>query len=619
MNVRTTGYGATEIEVDCTCWLDSCRKHHFWPMSASKKTVLGCGFTPAEDISVRVTRSILWVAVTVTALALQPKVVQAQAANTLPPDRHKQVDAIFAPWSGKTTPGCAVGISSNGVLDYTRGYGMSNLEYDIPITSDSVFYVASISKQFTAFSIGLLAQEGKLSLDDDIHIYLPEIPDYGKTITIAHLIHHTNGLREQGQLLNLAGWRSDDLYTEADMLWALTRQRGTNFDPGTEVVYGNAAYTLLAVIVRRVSGKSLRAFADERIFEPLGMVDTHFHDDHTEIVPRRASAYRTREGGGWRISVPNIDYYGSTGVFSTVGDLLKWEQNLIDARVGGQALIASLQISGKLNDGTATGYGGGLRLDGYRGLRMVSHDGVDGGYRTEALLFPDQRLAVVAFCNGGTIAPADLTRKVADVYLRDRMTAQALPPAVTMPEAEQSALAGVYWSPLTDEVVRLEWKEGALRQVGTPAAFVPIGGGAFRPGELPQEWLFVPPAAGAPADAQPELRIRDFWPTQRVFTRVTASMPTAPALTAFAGQYRSDETDMTYTVRIADGKLMLYWPRQYDIALEAVGGDRFVSSRGTVTFTRAASGGIDGLTISNRRLRRLRAERLVSIEAPRLQ
>ncbi|PPU65820.1 serine hydrolase domain-containing protein [Xanthomonas pisi] len=565
------------------------------------------------------TVSVLLAASIAMTCATQPTL--AQAADTSPADRHAQVDAIFAPWSGNTTPGCAVGISRDGTLEYARGYGMSNLEYDTPITPKSIFYAASISKQFTAFSIGLLAQDGKLSLDDDIRRYVPEIPDYGNTITIAHLVHHTNGLREQGQLLNLAGWRGNDLYNQADMLWALTRQRGTNFDPGTEVVYGNSAYTLLAVIVQRVSGKSLRSFADERIFKPLGMADTHYHDDHTEIVQRRAAAYGSREGGGWRISVPNIDYYGSTGLFTTVGDLLKWEQNLVDARLGGQALASWMRTSGKLNDGTRTQYGAGLRLAGYRGLRMVSHDGADGGYRTEATLFPDQQLAIVALCNGSTIAPTELTRKVADVYLRDRMTEAALlpevkMPEVKMPEAEQSALAGVYWSPLTDEVVRMEWKDGALRQVGIPTALVPIGGGTFRPAGLPHAWRFIPPGAGAPLDAQPELRIKDFWPTERVFARVVAPMPTATAMASFAGQYRSDETDMTYTVRIADGKLMLSWPRQYDIALDSVGGDRFVGARGTVTFTRKASGMVDGLTISNRRLRRLRAERLTARDEP---
>ncbi|RKH74181.1 serine hydrolase domain-containing protein [Corallococcus aberystwythensis] len=534
----------------------------------------------------------------------------ALAADTLPKDRHQQVDALFAPWSGKTTPGCAVGITHEGTLDYARGYGMADLEHDVPITPQSIFLIASISKQFTAFSIGLLAQESKLSLDDDIRKHLPELPAYAKTITVAHLMHHTNGLREQGQLLNLAGWRGDDVYTEADILWALSRQRGVNFEPGSEIVYGNAAYTLLSIIVRRVSGKPLRAFADERIFKPLGMADTHFRDDHTEVIPRRAWGYGPREGGGWRLGVPNTDHYGSSNLFTTVGDLLKWEQNLLNGRAGGQALVTSLQTSGRLNDGTVTGYGGGLHLTGYRGLRMVSHDGMEGGYRTEALLFPDHRLSIVTLCNGGNIDPGELTRKVAEVYLGAHMK-NVMPPAVKLADAQLATLAGNYWSPQTDEVVRLELKDGALRQVGVPTAFVPIGNGAFRPGESMHVWRFTAPTARASR----ELSIQDSWPTTRNFIRLTAPVPSA--LATFAGQYRSDELDTTYAVRVADGKLALRWPRRDEVVLDAVGGDRFVGSLGAVTFTRAASGGIDGLTISNRRLRRLRAERLGVAQAQR--
>jgi CubicO group peptidase (beta-lactamase class C family) len=530
------------------------------------------------------------------------------AACASQPNRHERVDAIFQPWAGRATPGCAVAISRNGFAEYSRGYGMANLEHDVPITPLSIFPAASLAKQFIAFSVGLLAEDGKLSLGDDIRKYLPEIPDYGRTITIAHLIRHTSGLREQGQLLNLAGWRGADLFTEEDILRVLSRQRRLNFEPGAEIVYTNAAYTLLGVIVRRVSGQSLRAFAEDRIFEPLGMADTHFGDDHTEIVPRRASAYSPRAGGGWSENVP---FGTSIGLFTTAGDLLKWERNLVDARVGGRALVAWMQTSGRLSDGTETGYGGGLMLGEYRGLRTVWHDGFDGGYRAEAVLFPDHGLAIVALCNAATVEPTDRARRVADLYLGDRMRSPALAPAVPVTDAAQAAWAGVYWSPSTDEVVRIEWKDGALRQTGSPAPFVPIGDGVFRPGELPHEWRFIP-------GAEPELHIRDAWRTRRVFRRVRAPLPDAAALGAFAGRYHSEETEMTYTVLVSDGRLRLTWPRQYDIALEAIGGDRFVGSRGTVTFTRTASGDVSGLTISNRRLRRLAADRVRSeTAAPR--
>lgn len=556
----------------------------------------------------RTNRSFLLAAAIAAALVFQAGVGHAQDAKNA--DRHGQVDTIFAPWKNATTPGCAVGISRDGQLDYAQGYGMSNLEYDVPITSESVFHVASISKQFTAFSIGLLAQEGKLSLRDDVRKYVPELPDFGKTITIDHLIHHTNGLREQGQLLNMAGWRNDDLYTEGDVLWALSRQRQLNFDPGSEVVYGNAAYTLLAVIVQRVSGQSLRDFADARIFKPLGMTHTRFLDDYAQIVPKRASAYSPRSGGGWVTNMPHITHYGSTSLNTTVGDLLKWEQNLLDAQVGGKPLMAMLQTPGRLNDGTGIGYGGGLRIGEYRGLRLISHDGADNGFRSDALLFPDQRVAVVALCNGATIVPAELTRKVAAVYLGDRMK-DTTPPPIALAPAALAPLAGNYWSAQTDEVVRLEIKDGALRQVGSSTALLPIGKGTFRPDDATQtthEWRFAPGKANAPQ----QLSIRDFWPTTRAFVRIDQPMPAE--LNTFAGAYRSTEVDATYTVRIKDGRLALRWPRRDAVMLDAVGGDRFVGSVGTVTFTRAADGKIDGLTISNRRLRRLRADRLADTE-----
>lgn len=558
-----------------------------------------------------VNRSVFLVTIIAAAWATQPFVVRAQSASASPADRHKQVDAIFASWNGTHTPGCAVGISRDGVLDYARGYGMSNLEYDVAITPDSIFQVGSISKQFTAFSIALLAQDGKLSLDDDIRKYLPEMPDFGKTITIAHLIHHSSGLREQGQLLYLAGWRSDDMMTEADMLAVAAKQRGLNFAPGTETLYNNLGYTLLAVIVKRVSGKPLTVFARERIFQPLGMTDTHFQDDHTEIVRRRTAGYQAHQDGGWRISIPASDYYGPTGLFTTVGDLLKWQDNFIHARVGGQALVASMQTSAISDAGVASGYGSGVFVRSQRGLRTVGHDGVHAGYRADAVSFPDQRLAIVTLCNGATIAPPELTQKIAAVYLGDRMTPVA--PAVKVPEPELSTLAGVYWSSLTDEVVRVEVKDGSLRPTGASTPLEPLGNGLFRLGETAR-WRFD--ASADDVLKAPELRIWDVWPTPRIFTRVNELVPSASALASFAGRYRIDEVDMTYTVLMADGKLTMRWPRQTDLVLESVGGDRFVSGAWTVTFTRSASGAVDGLTLTARRLRRMRAERLTTAETP---
>src|SRR5690349_21458026 len=299
----------------------------------------------------------------------------ASSADTLT----RTVDHIFDAWRSTDMPGCALGVSRGGRVVYEHGYGMANLETGTPITPASIFHVASVSKQFTAMAIMLLARDGKLSVDDDIRKYLPEIPDYGTRITIRHLLTHTSGLRDQWELLALARGRfEEDRITEADVMDIVPRQTALNFTPGSEYVYSNTGFTLLGVIVKRVSGKSLRDFADERIFKPLGMASTHFQDDYTMLVRGRTSAYAPR-AAGWRVSIPNYDTYGATSLFTTVGDLLKWEANLDNPTVGDRALIARMETPTPLTGGDTSNYGFGLSIDRYRGARVVGHGGADAG------------------------------------------------------------------------------------------------------------------------------------------------------------------------------------------------------------------------------------------------
>ena len=498
-----------------------------------------------------------------------------------------------------------VTVHERGQTIYTRTFGMADLAHGVPLSADSVFDVASVSKQFTAFAIVLLAGDGKLSLDDDVRRYVPELPAFDRTITLRHLMHHTSGLRENGYLLNLAGWRSDDIYTEADKLSVLTREPRPNFAAGDEVLYGNSAYDVLREVVRRASGMSLRAFAAQRIFTPLGMHDTHFGDDHLELVTRRAQGYGARDGGGWSVRPVNSDAYGPGGLLTTAPDLVKWQRNLMDGRVGGAEAIATVRTSGRLNDGTPTTYGGGLRLAGYRGLPTVGHDGLTGGFRTDVLLFPEQDLGIVVLCNTSNAPAEELSLRIADVYLGDRMTTPAWLPAVAMPADAQSRFAGTWWSPLTDETVRLEWRDGALRQKGSSTALVPIGNDTFRPGEARGRWQFVAAAQGSGR----ELRIFDAWPTYRPFLRLTDALPASSALGEYAGTYTSTPLEISYVLAVVDGKLSMAWTRGHEMALEPIGGDRFLTARGTLTFTRDDARRIDGFTLSNRRLRQFRVER----------
>ncbi len=419
-----------------------------------------------------------------------------------------RVDEVFARFDKPDSPGCALAVIKEGQVIYKRGYGMSNLEYGIPITPSSIFHIASISKEFTAMAIVMLAQQGKLSLDDDVRKYVPEVPDLGERITIRHLIHHTSGLRDQWALLEMAGWREDDVITEGDILDLISRQKALNFKPGDEHLYSNTGYTLLAVIVKRVSGQSLRDFADAHIFKPLGMTRTHFHDDHSMIVKDRTSAYQPRTGGGLKISIPVFDTYGATSLFTTVEDMAKWDQNFVDKKVGGEAVIEQMLTPGVLNNGKKLTYAFGLSLGEYKGLKTVGHGGADAGYRADFVRFPDQRLSIVCLCNISNSNPGMLTRRVADVYLADQFkqsppeTKPAAPIAASttnLTEQELASKAGVYTERKTDTTVRLEMKNGKLTAaMGPGRPLVPLTKERFQVLGAPATVTFEGVANGHP-------------------------------------------------------------------------------------------------------------------------
>ncbi|HSQ28416.1 MAG TPA: serine hydrolase domain-containing protein [Gemmatimonadaceae bacterium] len=325
------------------------------------------------------------------------------------------VDSIFAPYASRQSPGCAVGVTRDGALVFSRGYGMADLEHDTPITPATRFYIASLSKQFTAMSIVLLAQEHRLSLDDSIRRWVPEVPSFGTTITLRQLLHHTSGLRDYFTLLALSGWPSDGQLTEKGFLDLVARQKSLNFNPGDEFLYSNTGYALLSIVVHRASGQSLRDFARERIFDPLGMWHTEFRDDHTQLIPQRALGYQP-SGATYRISQPEFDIVGDGGVYSTVEDLAKWDANFRTGRVGGKAALALLQQPGRLNDGQSIPYAFALTIGQYHGVRTISHHGAYGGYRSTLLRFPDNDLSVITLCNTSA-APSSLAEQVGSLLL----------------------------------------------------------------------------------------------------------------------------------------------------------------------------------------------------------
>ena len=297
---------------------------------------------------------------------------------------------------------------------------MANLEYDIPITPSTIFHIASVSKQFTVFSILLLEKEGKLSLDDNIRKYIPEVPDFGKIITLRNLANHTSGLRDQWNLLGMAGWRLDDVITKEQILKLVSKQKELNFNPGDEFVYCNTGYTLLAEVVARVSGKTFPEYTEEFIFKPLNMTNTLFYDDHEKIVKNRAYSYKSA-GKGYKKSVLSYANVGATSLFTTVEDLSLWTLNFENPVVGNQDIFNKMSQKAVLNKGDTIEYALGQVINKYKGLNMVSHGGADAGYRTFLGRFPDQKFSVIVFSNDASNDPGTLAMKVADVYLKDEI------------------------------------------------------------------------------------------------------------------------------------------------------------------------------------------------------
>jgi CubicO group peptidase (beta-lactamase class C family) len=510
---------------------------------------------------------------TIPAVALAMISLGAAPAPTptpAPSDPRTSVDALFKDYDRTDAPGCALGVYRDGRILYARGYGMANLELSAAITPQTVFDIGSTSKQFTAFAIHLLARDGKLSLDDDIRKWVPEIPDYGKTVTIRHLLHHTGGLRDYIVLLELQGVLVEDLTDDDDVLEVMSTQKAPNFPPGQEHLYSNTGYFLLSVIVKRASGKSLRDFAAERVFGPLGMRHTQFNDSHTRIIPNRATGYSKGDGGGFGIDMSDWEQVGDGAVLTTVEDLQRWDENFYQPVVGDKALIEAMQQTGVLNSGKKLSYASALYLTTFRGLDTVSHGGSWAGYRAQLLRFPRQHFSVACLCNnGGTANPSRLAYQVSEVYLGSLMKpaeAGAPGPATDAVKygvsvQEFRGLAGAYRNVESGEILELGvWANklgGEFR--GRKFTLEPVAPRHFRivgPGGR-REVVFGDGAAGA----RPPITVTSFDEDGDVeedrFEPVAIWKPSASDLASLAGMYASKELSTTWKLEAQGGQLFI--------------------------------------------------------------
>ena len=470
-----------------------------------------------------------------------------------------RVDAVFADYASDAGPGCSLGVIRDGRLIHATGYGAANLDHGIPNGPATIFRIGSVSKQFTAGTIALLAVRGELDLDVPVQRYIPEFPDYADPPTVRHLIHHTSGVRDYIVLMSLAGNRSEDFYTNQEVLDAINRQRELNFTPGSEYLYSNAGYFLLGEIVARVSGQSLREFAETAFFGLLGMTQTHFHDDHNEIVPNRAIGYAPTDDG-FRINVTTLDMVGDGGIFTSVEEWVAWDRNLTEGTIGGPEWVALMHERGVLNSGDTIPYAFGISHGEHRGLATVGHGGSWVGYRAAMSRYPDAAYSFVALCNRSRIDPGALIASTAEIYLEDRME----PLEAAEGETAEEATVGE----ASDEAAADEANDQAAEE------------------EAPEE-----AAAEDASQNPPDLDI--------------------PNRARYAGSFYSPELDTTYRIaEDGDAGLTLHVGRLDPAALLAESDGVLTSERGmTFRFSQLADGRYQAMMVDAGRVKNLRFAR----------
>lgn len=515
-----------------------------------------------------------------------------------------KVDELFVEWDKLDSPGLALAIIKNGKLIYKRGYGTANLEHNIPISSTTVFRLGSTSKQFTATSIILLAEQGKISLDDDICKYLPEMQKYETHITIRHLIHHTSGIRDYLKLMELAGMSDDDYYTDDEVIKMVARQKELNFKPGGEYLYSNSGYFLLSVIVKRAIGKPLREFTEENIFKPLGMKNTHFHDDHTMIVKKRAASYSPKKDGGYRINMTTLDMVGDGGVFTTLEDLFLWDQNFYHNKLGGKNLINQLLMPGTLNNGEKLNYAFGLRVGDYRGLKMISHAGSFVGFRAQMIRFPEQKFSVICLANLSTINPTKLCKQVTDLYLAEQFK-QEKAKFIELPEQELKDKTGVFRNPVIGTIYELSLKDGKLMVNLYDSSFqiAPLSKTQFR-------------SVDGPADIDIRFEKQDQNESMLIhvtmegekpvtFEAIQLVSPTSAQLVEYVGDYYSDELQFIYKLVLDDDKLFFRYKNAPKNHLSPTLNDMFRVRGDTIHFIRDDQNEISAFSLSSERARNI--------------
>jgi CubicO group peptidase (beta-lactamase class C family) len=554
-------------------------------------------------------------AVIAAALATVPATSQAQHIIGARDARAIRADSVFRRFDRTDAPGCALGVYQNGQLLYARGYGMASLELGLALTPRSVLDVGSISKQFTAMAMLLLARDGRLSLDDPIRKLFPEMPVYADGVTWRRALSQTSGLRDLWSMWGQTGrtFRGDTV----DALRIITRAAEPNYAPGARYLYTNSGWILAAQAVYRLTGQTLAQFAESRIFAPLGMRDTRYFGDNAMVIPGLATAYSPGAGGGFRVERNTYDgaIVGAGGVHTTVEDFGRWLDNYDKLLVGDAAIVRTMTTPTALTDGTPArsgftqAYAVGLNAGTLRGLPVISHGGSWAGYRGHFLRFPEQQFAVATFCNVSNAGPDSLARQVAGVYLGDKMqpdTASAWGAALdaapaAAPANDQRAIVGNWRNVALGQMQRIRLNGDTLVALGGERTrVVPLGGGRFRLGRGTELRL---DAGGT------RLLSRSYGDTA-TYMLVDSVALTATQLAEYAGSYRNEEIESTHSWRVEKGALVVYANNRRLGTLESVYRDGFVRGGSLIDVSRDGRGRISGFVLQAGRVRNLRFTRV---------
>lgn len=522
-----------------------------------------------------------------TILFLYAGQAQKVAKTTISPEIEQQIDAIFADYTEPNSPGVAVGVLQNGQLIFQKGYGNANLEYDIPVDpAKTVFPLCSTSKQFTVFAIMLLAEAGKLSLDDDIQKHLPELRDYGTSITIRQLANHTGGIRSDLHLLGMTGIHPDDFISRTMSQHLIYRQKALNFKPGEEFSYSNAGYALLADIVENVSGQDFVDYMQEAIFQPLGMNHSFVMEDVEEVIKNRAYGYAFYNGHYVK-DLMNFSLVGSSGVFTTIEDLAKWTLNFSNPKVGNAAIFKEMRTVGILNNGYQTNAALGQFIGNHYGLKEIQHGGASASFRSHLGRFPEQDFAIMLLSNYSYINPRSKAMEVADIFLKPyfkKPVSKDTSKFVTIPSEKLATLTGNYFNTKYFYTRNIRFRNDSLLFIRpeapqNPSILNPINTNTFQLDTLVNTQISFKSNGSIST-----MHLTENGFETDVWERYTEKEYPAKTLEKYEGIYYSEELQTSYKIELREGMLTIIHPKMYPFGLRPIKKYGFMSNSWQFTY-----------------------------------